>query len=446
MSRGSAAQARVYDAIVTRMIAAFYPACLKDVTIVEGVVAQERFRARGVHVVEPGWTVLSPKKKKPARAQDQDAQLDEQDLPEFTEGEIGPHAPFVKEGVTKPPRLHTESSLLGMMETAGKWVNDDAAKEALKGRGLGTPATRAAIIETLLRRSYIARRGKELHITDLGLYLIALIQDPILKSPEMTGDWEHRLKEVEHGRQGAEEFMTQIKAFTRDLIENSIERNSESSRDPEAASEMFGKCPGCGAALLEGTRGYGCTKWKDGCEYVLWKEYLGHTIESAQARELLSRHISLRPCTLHFDTGQSGTFALYLGASGKISHLSIPSKNVQATSKVPGSRVGRKERSTAATKSAFASAGATKSAFACPACQSEVIEREKSFSCSAWKSGCSFTMWKSIAGKSISASMAQKLAKQGKTQVLKGFKSKAGKKFDARLKLENDKVVFDFGE
>ena len=100
--------------------------------------------------------------------------------------------PFVKEGVTKPPRLHTESSILGMMETAGKWVNDDAAKEALKGRGLGTPATRAAIIETLLRRSYIARKGKELHITDLGLYLIALIQDPILKSPEMTGDWEHR--------------------------------------------------------------------------------------------------------------------------------------------------------------------------------------------------------------------------------------------------------------
>ena len=120
--------------------------------------------------------------------------------------------------------------------------------------------------------------------------------------------------------------------------------------------------------------------------------------------------------------------------------LSIPSKNGQATSQATSSRANQKERSKSS------SAAATRSAFACPACQSEVIEREKSFSCSAWKSGCSFTIWKSIAGKNISASMAQKLAKQGKTQVLKGFKSKAGKKFDARLKLENDKVVFDFGE
>src|SRR5262249_51543950 len=143
------AQQKVYDAVVTRLIAAFYPACVKEVTTVAGESNGGAFRARGGRILDPGGTVRYP----PPDAK----QADEQELPEFRRGESGPHEPFIKKGETTPPKPYTESALLGAMETAGKLVTDEALKEALKERGLGTPATRAAIIETLLARGYVTR-------------------------------------------------------------------------------------------------------------------------------------------------------------------------------------------------------------------------------------------------------------------------------------------------
>lgn len=167
---------RVFDAIATRLIAAFYPVCVKEVTTVNGASNEVPFRAKGVRVVEPGWTVLYPRKS--------DDKTDEnQELPDFRAGESGPHEPLVKRGETTPPKPYTEGSLLGAMETAGKLVAEESLKEALKERGLGTPATRASIIETLLDRGYITRDKKTLAATDLGRYLVAIVQNRSLKSP-----------------------------------------------------------------------------------------------------------------------------------------------------------------------------------------------------------------------------------------------------------------------
>jgi DNA topoisomerase-3 len=159
---------KVYDAVVVRLIAVLYPACVKEVTSVSGVSNGVPFRAKGVRVLEPGWTMLYPRK-------DDDNKDDEQDLPEFRPGECGPHEPFVRRGETTPLKPFTESTHLGAMETAGNLVDDEELKEALKKHGLGTPATRAAIIETLLARGYVTRVKKALAATDLGRYLVALV-------------------------------------------------------------------------------------------------------------------------------------------------------------------------------------------------------------------------------------------------------------------------------
>src|SRR4029077_5169322 len=167
------------------------------------------------------WTVLYP-------ARD-DRKGDEQELPEFRPGESGPHEAFIKKGETTPPRPYTEAALLGAMETAGKLVTDEALKEALKAKGLGTPATRAAIIETLLARGYVTRDKKALVATDAGRYLIALVRDRGLKSAELTGEWEARLREIERGHLDPGQFMGEIIRYAGAVDETRL-----------------GDCPRCG--------------------------------------------------------------------------------------------------------------------------------------------------------------------------------------------------------
>ncbi len=270
----------VFDAIVIRLIAVFYPTCVKEVTTIEGHSEEVEFQAKGVRILTPGWTVLYPKKSDD-KEKDKDEEV--QEMPLFVKGETGPHAPFISEGKTKPPAFYNENALLGAMETCGKSVEDEQLKEALKEKGLGTPATRASIIETLIKRKYIERSGKLLKATDLGRYLIALVQDPNLKSPELTGEWESKLKEIEKGKYSASDFMAQIKSFTKQLIENSdiFKLNLE----------QYGECPRCKSPIIKGNKGYGCSKWKEGCTYVLWKQYKDITLSDHQARALLQKKI-----------------------------------------------------------------------------------------------------------------------------------------------------------
>lgn len=275
----------VFDAIVTRLIAVFYPSCIKELTTIEGISNNETFQAKGVRFLVLGWTVLYPKKKEENKEIKPPQEI--QELPLFEKKESGPHFPYITEGKTKPPAHYNENTLLGAMETAGKFVEDENLKEALKEKGIGTPATRASIIETLLTRRYIQREGKTLIGTDLGRYLIALIQDPNLKSPELTGEWEAKLKEIEKGKFSAEEFMRRIERFTDQVIKDSdIFRINY---------EIYGCCPKCKSPVIKGKKGYGCSKWREGCSFVLWIEQKGQELNENQIRSLLQKKILLQP-------------------------------------------------------------------------------------------------------------------------------------------------------
>ena len=454
---------KVFDAVVTRLIAAFYPVCIKEVTIVDGVSNEVPFRARGVRVLDPGWTVLYPRK-------DDDQKEEEQELPKFRPGESGPHEPFVRRGETTPPKPYTEGSLLGVMETAGKLVDDEQLKEALKERGLGTPATRAAIIETLLDRGYITREKKALAATDLGRYLVAIVQDRSLKSPELTGEWEAKLREIERGRLDPRPFMAEIVRYTGEII-----------RSGDAAPidhQRLGDCPRCGRPVIEGHRGFGCSGWRDGCPFVLWREYRGHALSEDQIRELLQHRVLRQPLTIE----GSGEVILQLADCGVLTEIPVPTggqrpargrtggRRSTRRRKEPGTargespasgspetepgeskgrRTGRGEG--AAARSVGAAPRARAAGFGavalgnCPMCGAQVVEQEKSYGCSAWRQGCRFAIWKTIAGKAIGVRTAQALLKRGQSPLLRGFRSKAGKPFEARLKMEGGEVRFDFG-
>lgn len=274
----------VFDAVLTRLIAAFYPMCTKELTTIDGVCDKELFKAKGVRIITAGWTALYFKKnednKEPGQAQES------QELPHFDIGESGPHLPCITEGKTNPPAHFNENALLGAMETAGKLVEDETLKEALKEKGIGTPATRASIIETLLKRNYIQRTGKSLIATDLGRYLIALIQDPNLKSPELTGEWEAKLKEIEQGKYSAVDFMQKIANFIKQVIMN--------SDITKVNFEIYGSCPKCKSTIIKGNKGYGCSKWREGCKFVLWREYRDIEFNEGQIRSLLQKRILLQ--------------------------------------------------------------------------------------------------------------------------------------------------------
>ena len=304
----------VFDAVATQFIAAFYPLCLKKITTVDGESSDVKFQAKGTQMVEPGWTILFPKKGR--KKTDDEEEDEEQTLPEFEKGESGPHEPTLREGKTKPPNYFTENSLLGAMEAAGKLVEDDTLREALKERGIGTPATRAAIIETLLRRNYIYREKKQIRATDMGRCLIALIQDPLLKSPEMTGEWEEKLKQIERKEIDPADFMGGIVAYTRGLIESSSTAKLDTTR--------LGNCPICGKDVIKGKTAYGCSGWKDGCPFVLATDYKGLQLTPNQMQVLLQMHIL--PYSVHIENEPR---LLVLSKQGFIMDIGLPSADQQ---------------------------------------------------------------------------------------------------------------------
>lgn len=320
----------VYDLIARRFIAVFYPDCKFATTTVLGKVEDVEFKVSGKEILEPGWRTIyaqqpshpnnpstpQPLNPQPSSSEDDDKQDEERTLPTFVKGESGPHTPTLTEKWTTPPKYYTEATLLRAMETAGKFVDDETLRAALKENGIGRPSSRAGIIETLFKRHYIRRERKNLIATTTGIELIDIIHEELLKSCELTGIWEKKLRDIEHKKYEAADFINELKQQVTEIVYDVLRDNSNrrvtittdedlkkakkkktaapkkaaaksaatsstastknaaaspqpATSEPSADDSIIGTtCPVCGkGTIIKGKTAYGCSNWKNGCTY-----------------------------------------------------------------------------------------------------------------------------------------------------------------------------------
>jgi DNA topoisomerase-3 len=277
---------KVYDLVVRRFLAIFHPDAVFENTRVETTVAGHVFRTRGKVLLVAGWrAVYGERVSGDATDGDDDDEGREQQLPKLAQGErVDVTEVSSEEKETKPPRRYTEGSLLAAMETAGKLVDEEELREAMKDSGIGTPATRAAIIERLIQVGYVERDGRALVVTEKGLNVIRLLGEHALTSPGLTGEWEHRLARIETGQDSREAFMGDIVKFTADTV-GELDRNLKDVRIPRA---NLGPCPVCARDIVENRKGYSCWSREDpGCGFVIWKSKAGKQLPVSVARELI---------------------------------------------------------------------------------------------------------------------------------------------------------------
>jgi len=285
---------RVYDMVVRRFLAVFHPEAVFENTRLETTVGEHVFRTRGRVLVVPGWRGVYGEGLEDRSGADEDEGAD-QTLPRLEQGEPARTLEVgAEEKETKPPRRYSDASLLAAMETAGKLVDDDELREAMKDSGIGTPATRAAIIERLIDVGYIERDARSLVCTEKGLNVVRLLDGHALTSPGLTGDWEHRLGRIEHGEETRERFMKDIAEFARGTV-TELDAKLKEVRIPRA---NLGPCPVCGQDIVENRKGFSCWSREDpGCGFVIWKSKAGKTLPMAVAKELIATGRTARPVT-----------------------------------------------------------------------------------------------------------------------------------------------------
>ena len=299
----------VYDLVVRRFIAAFYPDCQFSTTTVTGRVEEVELKATGKEIIDPGWRVILAKDTDPTDEENAKNTTEERTLPTFVKGEKGAHVPTLAEKWTSPPKYYTEATLLRAMETAGKFVEDEELRNALKENGIGRPSSRAGIIETLFKRHYIRRERKNLLATPTGIELIGIIREELLKSCELTGIWEKKLRDIEHKKYDASQFIDELKEQITEIVNEVLRDNSNrhitvtteedlkkkiarkktsvptsttkpskkqsptasSSRRLPANDSILGQvCPVCHqGTIIKGKSAYGCSHWKSGCAFRL---------------------------------------------------------------------------------------------------------------------------------------------------------------------------------
>jgi DNA topoisomerase-3 len=280
---------RIYDMVTRRFLAVFHPEAIFENTRVETTIGTGEdghvFRTRGKLLVVPGWRGVYDEVAADSRPKGEEDEGADQQLPKLESGEmvdINEIAAERKE--TKPPRRYSDASLLGAMETAGKLVDDEELREAMKESGIGTPATRAAIIERLITVGYVERDARALVATEKGLNVIRLLDAHMLTSPELTGNWEHRLGKIERGEDSREKFMSDIAGFA----EQTVHKLDETLKDVRIPRAKLGPCPVCGHEINENRKGYSCWAREDpGCGFVIWKAKAGKTLTVPIARELI---------------------------------------------------------------------------------------------------------------------------------------------------------------
>ncbi|MEL7020807.1 MAG: DNA topoisomerase, partial [Bacteroidota bacterium] len=397
---------QVYDAIARRFIATFYPDCVVNKTTVIGIAADVRFKAMGKEILVPGWRVVlaRSKSKRSATAQGKEEELI---LPNFAVGESGTHEPKLLEKMTQPPKHYTEATLLRAMETAGKQVEDDELRDLMKANGIGRPSTRANILETLLRRQYLKRKRKQIHPTETGLQLIKVIDNELLKSPELTGQWEKKLGDIAKGTHRPQQFVIDMKEMLTQLVKEVSERRvaaservqpttptapvrrsgrtaADSSKQgvsarrakPQSQPSIIGhSCPKCKRGqLLKGKTAYGCGNYATGCDFRLPFRFMGKKISEKQLLRLLTygKTIQLKG----FKRGKSkvngqlrfdDSFGVYLKEKGGAVTASTNKSPQETTSATP------------------------EPSFECPKCKiGKMLKGKTAYGCSRYREGCDF--------------------------------------------------------
>ena len=411
------AQQKIFDLVSRRFIAVFYPAAQFEVTTRLTRVEGEAFKTDGRIIKDPGWMAVYGREAAPVDG-------GEADLVPIVQGENALAEEIeVRQSDTKPPPRYNEATLLATMEGAGKLVEDEELRAAMSAKGLGTPATRAQVIEGLISDAYISRQGRELAATPKGVSLIALLRGigiAALCSPELTGEWESKLKLMEQGGLQRKEFMAQIRVLTEDIVSKA--KNFQGDSVEGDFGELDVRCPKCGARpLKEEYRVFKCPS----CDYVFWKSMAGRQFDPEEVKTLLTTK-EIGPLEgFRSKLGQPFTAPLKLSIDGK-PEFNFPEKKdtvVDFTAQQPlhGCTVCNKGQ-----------VYATESAYLCDLSTGE-------------QKSCGFRMSRVILQREIPPEQVVKLLTQGKTDLLDKFVSKKGRPFSAFLKLEKTgKVSFEF--
>ena len=253
---------KVFDLVARRFIANFYPECKISTTTITGEAAKLEFKVNGKQILEPGWRIVFEKTK----VETDENEEDEKTLPLFEKGESGQHEPLLGEKWTSPPKPYTEATLLRAMETAGKLIDNDELRDVMKENGIGRPSTRAAIIETLFKRDYIRKERKNLIATPTGVELVQTISEELIKSAELTGIWEKKLRQIEKGEYQASVFLDELKEMVRQIVFNVKSENKNLKTNSDAIVGQI--CPVCKkGTILKGNTAYGCSRWNEGCNF-----------------------------------------------------------------------------------------------------------------------------------------------------------------------------------
>jgi DNA topoisomerase-3 len=394
----------VFDLVSRRFISAFYPDCKVANTTVLGETNQTEFKATGKQILEPGWR--SVYKEDQGKTSEDDIIL-----PEFTKGEHGKHEPQLSEKMTQPPKHYTEATLLRAMETAGKNVDDDELRDLLKENGIGRPSTRANIIETLFRRRYIRRDKKKIIANQVGIDLIEIIENDLLKSAELTGQWEKKLREIEAGRYEIAAFMSDLKEMVSEIVlqvKNSPKKTiavpeeaeapvKPSKPAPEKNDEIL--CPKCKTGkILKGKHSWGCSAYQSGCTFRLPFEFQGKKIGQSILKELCKKSKTSKPMDFKVD-GKNLNGILFLNNDFQPEIREEKPKDL-----------------------------------ICPRCKNGIILKgNTSWGCSGYRSGCQLRVPFTYLGKQITEAQLEQLISKGKTAKITGFTLQDGSKQSGSL-------------
>jgi DNA topoisomerase-3 len=393
----------VYDLVTKRFIAAFYPDCTISNTTVKGEADTVLFRTNGKQILDMGWRIVYGK----SSIEDGEDNI----MPEFVVGEKGVHEATLNEKSTKAPSWLTEASLLRSMETAGRQVDDDEMRDLMKENGIGRPSTRAAVIETLFRRKYITKQKKKLVATATGVQLIDTIQNELLKSPKLTGQWEKKLRDIEQGTYDAKVFLKEMETLVSTVV-NDVKNRSSVNRFSQSGQKLDEKakpltCPKCkSGSMLKGNQAYGCSGYKTGCHFTIPFIHSNKTLTEKQIFQLLKTKKT---------SWIKGFEIESLKVEGKLllhTDLSI--------------QLELKEEET----------------LKCPRCkEGEIIPGRNAFGCNRYNLGCKTIIPFELFGKKLTKNQTKNLIKKGESPVINGFMID-GREQTGKLKFNTDYKIY----